>query len=127
MDDRMDTGMTSSDSKLQSGLRIEEMLLVWSDQYQRQDTACMHRDMAHVRHDIAHVGGCCRRLRFVVRGKRLTKEQASSHSAAEAVMHAVPELVGGGGGMSVRALAVIIVFITLQNQSAPSQMTILSM
>jgi hypothetical protein len=105
IDGRMDTGMTSSDSNLRSGLKIKEMLHVWSDQHQRQDTACLHQDMAHVHHDITHVGGCRRRLRFVVRGKRLTKEQARAHSAAGAIVQAVPELVGGGGGMSVRAFS----------------------
>jgi hypothetical protein len=66
-----------------------------------RDTGRMHQDMVHVHHDAAHVGGCCRRVRCVVRGKRVTEEQARAHAAAGAMVHQVPELLGGGCGMSV--------------------------
>ena len=94
---RMDAGMTASYSSLQDMFRIEEEPKVRSEQDGRQDMARMH-------HDITHVEGCWRHMRFVVKGQRVTHEQARAHVAAGAAVHALPELAGGGSGMSVRAL-----------------------
>jgi hypothetical protein len=74
----------------------------------RQGTGHMHQDMVHVHQDAAHVGGCCRRVRCVVRGKRVTEEQARAHAAAGTVVHQVPELLGGGCGMSVSVSVVYV-------------------
>ncbi len=52
-----------------------------------------------------HFETCCtRRVRWVVCGKRVVEQEARAHAASGIVVHVAPQLAGGGGGMSVRAL-----------------------
>ena len=44
--------------------------------------------------------------RYVVRGTRVTQQQARAHAAAGDVVWVVPQLSGGGGGFSVSCMYV---------------------
>jgi hypothetical protein len=56
-----------------------------------------------------YLGSLNSRLRCVVRGKRVAAEQACEESEAGHVVCVVPQLVGGGGGMSVSFMRVYVV------------------
>ena len=81
--------------------------------------ACIHafwRRAAHVCVCVMAQDALGRGVRYVVSGTRVTEQQARAHAAAGGVVCAVPQLTGGGCGMSVsvillcRVLCVISIF-----------------
>ena len=65
-------------------------------------------------HGHGHGGACEGRARYVVRGKRVTEQQARAHAAEHgSVVREVHELAGGGCGASVstRVSAHICIYI----------------